>query len=97
NEQHSLPTRRSSDLDNEYVKKVKEFSAQDEADVIVISAKIEEEIAELSSEEKDMYLEELGIKQSGLDILIKATYDLLGYGTYFTDRKSTRLNSSHVS
>src|SRR5699024_7866258 len=37
-----------------------------------------------SSEEKDMYLEELGIEQSGLDILIKATYDLLAYGTYFT-------------
>src|SRR5699024_12391293 len=68
-----------NDEDNEYVKKVKEFSAQDEADVIVISAKIEEEIAELSSEEKDMYLEELGIEQSGLDILIKATYDLLRY------------------
>lgn len=73
-----------NDEDNEYVQKVKEFSAQDEADVIVISAKIEEEIAELSSEEKEMYLEELGIEQSGLDILIKATYDLLGYGTYFT-------------
>src|SRR5699024_8100503 len=60
------------------------FSAQDEVDVIVISAKIEEEIAELSSEEKDMYLEELGIEQSGLDILINATYDLLVYGTYYT-------------
>ncbi|HLR59371.1 MAG TPA: redox-regulated ATPase YchF [Pseudogracilibacillus sp.] len=73
-----------NDEDNEYVQKVREFSAQDDADVIVISAKIEEEIAELSPEEKDMFLEELGIEQSGLDLLIKGAYDLLGFGTYFT-------------
>ncbi len=70
--------------ENKFVQSVREFSAKDDADVIVISAKIEEEIAELSSEEKDMFLEELGIERSGLDLLIKAAYDLLGFGTYFT-------------
>ena len=70
--------------ENKYVKQVREFSAKEDADVIVISAKIEEEISELSAEEKEMFLEELGIDQSGLDQLIKAAYELLGFGTYFT-------------
>lgn len=74
----------SNEDENKYVQSVRDFSAKDDADVIVISAKIEEEIAELSSEEKDMFLEELGIEKSGLDLLIKAAYDLLGFGTYFT-------------
>src|SRR5699024_10543484 len=47
-------------------------------------ASIEEEIAELEQDEKEMFLEELGIKESGLDQLIKATYQLLGFATYFT-------------
>ena len=50
----------------------------------MICANIEEEIAELDQEEKEMFLEELGIKESGLDQLIKAAYHLLGLGTYFT-------------
>lgn len=70
--------------ENEYVKQVREYSSKDDADVIVISAKIEEEIAELGPEEKEMFLEELGIKESGLDQLIRAAYELLGFGTYFT-------------
>lgn len=74
----------SDDEENEYVKKVREYSSKDDADVIVISAKIEEEIAELGPEEKEMFLEELGIKESGLDQLIRAAYELLGFGTYFT-------------
>lgn len=69
---------------NEYVKKVKEFAAAEDAEVIVICASIEKEIAELDQEEKEMFLEELGIKESGLDQLIKATYHLLGLATYFT-------------
>ncbi len=72
------------DEENKYVQEVREYSAKDDADVIVISAKIEEEISELDDEEKAMFLEELGIEQSGLDQLIKAAYDLLGFGTYFT-------------
>lgn len=70
--------------DNEYVQKVREFAAKDKADVIVICAKIEEEMSELEDEEKEMFLEELGIKESGLDQLVKASYNLLGLATYFT-------------
>ena len=52
--------------------------------MIVICAKIEEEIAELEGEEKEMFLSELGIAESGLDQLIRAAYSLLGLATYFT-------------
>jgi ribosome-binding ATPase len=70
--------------DNVYVQKVREFAAQDNAEVIVICAKIESEIAELEGEEKAMFLQELGIEESGLDQLIRAAYHLLGLATYFT-------------
>ncbi|TFD96576.1 redox-regulated ATPase YchF [Jeotgalibacillus sp. R-1-5s-1] len=69
---------------NEYVKRVQEFAAEDNAEVIIVCAKIEEEIAELDDEEKAMFLQELGIEESGLDQLIRATYNLLGLATYFT-------------
>ncbi|MCP2034468.1 GTP-binding protein YchF [Planomicrobium sp. HSC-17F08] len=70
--------------DNEYVQKVRDYAAQQNSQVIVVCAKIEEEMAELEDEEKEMFLEELGIKESGLDQLIKASYNLLGLATYFT-------------
>ncbi len=54
------------------------------AEVVAISAKVESEIAELSGEEKTMFLEELGLKESGLDRLVHAAYHLLGLGTYLT-------------
>ncbi|WP_145685690.1 DUF933 domain-containing protein, partial [Bacillus paralicheniformis] len=60
------------------------FAAAENAEVIVVCAKIESEIAELEGEEKAMFLEELGIEESGLDQLIKASYSLLGLATYFT-------------
>ncbi|MCM3364617.1 redox-regulated ATPase YchF [Niallia sp. MER TA 168] len=69
---------------NEYVKRVKDFAANEGAEVIVICAKIEEEIAELEGEEKEMFLQELEIEESGLDQLIRAAYHLLGLATYFT-------------
>ncbi|MGM8366683.1 redox-regulated ATPase YchF [Virgibacillus sp. W0181] len=69
---------------NEFVQKVKDFASGEKAEVIVVCAKIEAEIAELDQEEKEMFLEELGIEESGLDQLIKASYDLLGFATYFT-------------
>ncbi|WP_313803116.1 redox-regulated ATPase YchF [Cytobacillus sp.] len=69
---------------NEYVQQVKEFAEKDNAEVIVICAKIESEIAELEGEEKEMFLQELGIEESGLDQLIRAAYSLLGLATYFT-------------
>ncbi|GAB3797832.1 redox-regulated ATPase YchF [Virgibacillus kimchii] len=70
--------------DNAFVQKVKDYAAKEDAEVIIICAKIEEEIAELDQDEKEMYLEELGIAESGLDKLIKASYSLLGLATYFT-------------
>lgn len=70
--------------ENEYVQKVREFAEKDNAEVIVVCAKIESEIAELDGEEKAMFLSELGIVESGLDQLIRAAYHLLGLATYFT-------------
>ncbi|HSJ37304.1 MAG TPA: redox-regulated ATPase YchF [Planococcus sp. (in: firmicutes)] len=69
---------------NPYVQEVRKYAAEDNSDVIVVCAKIEEEMAELDDEEKEMFLEELGIKESGLDQLVKASYSLLGLATYFT-------------
>lgn len=70
--------------ENEYVKLVREYAANEGAEVIVICAKIEEEISELDADEKTMFLSELGIEESGLDQLIRASYHLLGLATYFT-------------
>ncbi|ESU70734.1 GTP-binding protein YchF [Geobacillus thermopakistaniensis] len=69
---------------NPFVKDVREFAKRDNAEVIVVCAKIEEEIAEFSDEEKRQFLQELGIEQSGLDQLIRAAYSLLGLATFFT-------------
>lgn len=69
---------------NEYVQAVRDFAEKDNAEVIVVCAKIEEEMAELEDDEKQMFLDELGIEESGLDQLIRAAYQLLGLATYFT-------------
>ncbi|MGG3448839.1 redox-regulated ATPase YchF [Domibacillus aminovorans] len=69
---------------NEHVQKVRDYAEGEGSELIVICAKVEEEIAELDDDEKAMFLEELGIEQSGLDQLIKAAYSLLGLATYFT-------------
>ncbi|MDQ0339294.1 GTP-binding protein YchF [Caldalkalibacillus uzonensis] len=70
--------------DNTHVQRVKKFAAHDLAEVVTICAKVEAEIAELEGEDRALFLEELGIEESGLDQLIKATYKLLGLITYFT-------------
>ncbi|KKI86558.1 redox-regulated ATPase YchF [Shouchella clausii] len=70
--------------DNDYVKQVKAFAEAENSNVIVVCAKIESEIAELEGDEKALFLEELGIQESGLDQLIRAAYSLLGLETYFT-------------
>ena len=70
--------------DNEYVKKVEEYAKNEGAKVIKVCAKIEEELSQLDDQDHQDMLEALGIKMSGLDQLIKATYDLLGLATYFT-------------
>ena len=70
--------------DNEGVKAVKEFAAKEGFEVFVICAQIEEEIAELDDDEKAMFLEDLGLKESGLDKLIAASYRLLGLISFLT-------------
>ncbi|ACM60728.1 hypothetical protein B0S90_1930 [Caldicellulosiruptor bescii] len=70
--------------ENEYVKVVKEIAAEEGSEVIVICAKIEEEIAALPEEEKKEFLKELGIEKSGLDNLIQAGYRLLGLISFLT-------------
>lgn len=73
-----------ADVNNLHVQKVKEYAAAEGAEVVTISAKVEAEIAELEDEEKEMFLQELGLTESGLNRLIKAAYKLLGLYTYFT-------------
>ncbi len=69
---------------NEYVKVVKKYAAEEGAEVVTISARVESEIAELSDEDAKDFLAELGLAQSGLDKLIKASYKLLGLITFLT-------------
>ncbi len=73
--------------DNDYTLKVKEYAEKEGSGVIVMCAKFEAEMAGLEDEEKLLFLEELGIANSGLDKLIFATYDLLGLATFFTAGK----------
>lgn len=70
--------------DNEYVKMVRKYAAKEKSEVVVVSAKIESELVDLTDEERTEFLNDLGIKENGLDKLIKATYKLLGLETYFT-------------
>ncbi len=69
---------------NPHVAEVKALAATEKAEVVAICAKIEAEISELEDDEKQMFLEELGLKESGLDRLIKASYTLLGLISYLT-------------
>ncbi len=69
---------------NEYVNSVKKFASETGSEVFVICAQIEQEMAELDDDEKALFLEELGLKESGLDKLIKASYHLLGLISYLT-------------
>jgi len=69
---------------NDYVEKVKEYANKENSEVVMICAKIESELAELSDDEKELFLSELEIEESGLDQLIKKTYSLLGLATFFT-------------
>ncbi len=70
---------------NAYVERVKAAVKDEQAEVLIISAKIESEIAELESfEERQIFLEDLGLQESGVNKLIKAAYKLLNLATYFT-------------
>jgi GTP-binding protein YchF len=69
---------------NAHTARVAEMAAEQGAAVVVISARIEEELAQLDPEEAQMFLSEMGLEEAGLDRLIRAGYKLLGLQTYFT-------------
>ena len=69
---------------NKYVEELKKYASDDNAEVIVVSAKMESELAELNDDDKQEFLNDIGISESGLDKLITATYSLLGLSTFFT-------------
>ncbi|WP_025728484.1 redox-regulated ATPase YchF [Atopobacter phocae] len=74
----------SKGSDNPLVQVVEAYAEKEGAEVVVICARIEEEIAELDEDDKAMFLDEMGIERSGLDVLIQKAYRLLGLATYFT-------------
>ena len=69
---------------NEGVQAVREYAKGEQSEVFVVCAEIEAEISELADDEKKMFLEDLGLKESGLEKLIKASYKLLGLISYLT-------------
>ncbi len=69
---------------NPFVAKVREYAKNEGSEVFVICAQIEQEIAELDDDERKMFLEELGLKESGLEKLIRASYHLLGLISFLT-------------
>ncbi len=70
--------------ENAYVEALKEYASKEDSQVLVICAKVESDLAELEEDDKKELLNDLGIEESGLSKLIKATYSLLGLKTYFT-------------
>lgn len=74
----------ADDADNEYVKAVREFAAGEGAEAIAVCAEIEEEISSLDDDEKQEYLDAMGIAESGLDKLVKASYKLLDLISFLT-------------
>lgn len=69
---------------NAFVQSVREFASAEHSEVFVICAQIEQEIAELDDDEKKMFLDDLGLEESGLEKLIRASYSLLGLISYLT-------------
>ncbi|MFO0408572.1 MAG: redox-regulated ATPase YchF, partial [Dolichospermum sp.] len=69
---------------NDFVEKVREVAAIENAQVVIVSAQVEAELVELPEADKADFLESLGVKEGGLKSLIRATYTLLGLRTYFT-------------
>lgn len=72
------------EMDNEYVKQVKELAKTDRAETVTISAKIEQELQSLDIEERKEFMDEMGMKTSGLNQLIHVSYQTLGLRTFFT-------------
>lgn len=72
------------EMENEYVEQLRAFATQEGAAVVPICAQLEEEIAQLPDEERGEFLQDLGLEMSGLQRLVRATFDLLGLITYLT-------------
>ena len=70
--------------DNAYVRKVRDYAGEHKAQVFVVCAQMEAEISELEDDERQAFLEDLGLKESGLDKLVRASYELLGLISYLT-------------
>ncbi len=70
--------------DNEYVRAVREYAAAEGSEVVVICARVEAELSELEDDERDLFLEELGIEEAGLEKLIKSSYSLLDLISFIT-------------
>ena len=73
--------------ENEYVEKVKEYAKSENSEVVQLCVKIEEELSSLEADEKQEMLEAMGLDESGLDKVIKASYDLLGLMSFLTAGK----------
>ena len=71
-------------LQNPYIQKLRAYAANEDCEVFVICAQIEQEIAELDDDEKSMFLEDLGLEESGLEKLVRASYHILGLISYLT-------------
>ncbi len=69
---------------NKYVDLVKEYAQKEGSKIVVISAKIEEELSMLDEDDRQIFLEDLGLKESGIDVLVREAYSLLGLCTFFT-------------
>ena len=69
---------------NNYTKLVQDYAKKEGSETAIICAKLESELSELDEEEKKLFLDDLGIKESGVERLINKTYDLLGLATFFT-------------
>lgn len=69
---------------NAYIEEVRKIAKAEGANIVPICAKIEAELAELPPEERQAFLEELGMKEPGLNVIVRSAYDLLGLQTYFT-------------
>lgn len=69
---------------NNYTKLVEDYAKKEVSETAIICAKLESELSELDEEEKKLFLDDLGIKESGVERLINKTYDLLGLATFFT-------------
>lgn len=82
---------------NAWVEAVRGVAAQENAQVVVVSAQVESELVDLSAEERQDFLDSLGVTEGGLQSLIRATYELLGLRTYFTTgEKETRAWTIHA-